>query len=236
MFAARLIGNLEHPPRAADTTPVAPLVLDHPPVDKALLLTAVDAQIPRRRACARPSHLRHRPSFRKPLAESYRALTGNRQLSPFIAGVDEFTCALHEAQASQPDRPVVLDDTITWGRLIAFVLKQPVLAEACGFIGETTVPLPDPAFFAKGGWLYIDLHDTSDYAAAPAGFTSLYAARIPPLNEDRPLYAAVLFPVDGADPLDDVYREAERYSSGFARMVHGAQTRRPRRCHPPRLG
>jgi MFS family permease len=55
--------------------------------------------------------------------------------------------------------------------LIAFVLKQPVLAEACGFIGETTVPLPDPAFFAKGGWLYIDLHDTSDYAAAPAGFT-----------------------------------------------------------------
>lgn len=223
VFAARLIGNLEHPPRAADTTPVGPLLLDRPPVDKALLLNQLTREfhvVPRVPPAAPPA----RPSFRKPLAESYRALTGNRQLSSFIAGVDEFTCALHEAQASQPDRPAVLDDTITWGRLIAFVLKQPVLAEACGFIGEATVPLPDPAFFASGGWLYIDLHDTSDYAAAPPGFTSLYAARIPPLNEDRPLYAAVLFPVDGADPLDDVYREAERYNGGFARMVHGAQT------------
>ena len=219
---ARLIGNLEHPPRAADTTSVAPLVLDRPPVDKALLLSALTTKIrvvPRVAPVAPPALA----LFRKPLAESYRALTGNRQLSPFITGADEFNCALHDAQTSQPDRPVALDDGIHWGRLIAFVLKQPVLAEACGFIGETTVPLPDPAFFAKGGWLYIDLHDTSDYAAAPAGFTSLYAARIPPLNEDRPLYAAVLFPVDGADPLDDAYREAERYSSGFARMVHGAQ-------------
>ena len=222
VFAARLVGNLEHPPRAADTTPVAPLQLDHPPVDKALLLSQLTREfrvVPRVPPAVPPA----RPSFRKPLAASYRALTGNRQLSPFIAGVDEFTCALHDAQTSQPDRPVVLEDTITWGRLIAFVLKQPVLAEACGFIGDTTVPLPDPAFFAGGGWLYVDLHDTSDYAGALPGFTSLYAARIPSLNGDRPLYAAVLFPVDGADPLDDVYREAERYNSGFARMVHGAQ-------------
>ena len=36
-----------------------------------------------------------------------------------------------------------------WGRLIAFVLKQPVLAEACGFIGETTVPLPDPGILRE---------------------------------------------------------------------------------------
>ena len=223
VFAARLIGNLDHPPRAADTTPVAPLFLDHPPVDKALLLSQLTREF---RVVARvpPAAPPAQPSFRKPLTESYRALAGNRQLSPFIAGVDEFTCALHEAQTSQPDRPVVLEDTITWGRLIAFVLKQPVLAEACGFIGDVTVPLPDPAFFAGGGWLYVDLHDSSDYAAAAPGFTSLYAARIPPLNEDRPLYAAVLFPVDGADPLDDVYREAERYNAGFARMVHGAQT------------
>ena len=224
VFAARLIGNLENPPRAADTTTVAPLVIDRPPVDKALLLSELTSKvriIPRPVAVAGAAI----PSFRKPLAESYRALTGNRQLSPFIVGADAFDCALHDAHTSQPDEPAVLEDGVTWGRLIAFVLKQPVLAEACGFIGETTVSLPDPAFFTKGGWLYIDLHDTSDYAAAPPGFTSLYAARIPPLNEDRPLYAAVLFPVDGADPLDDVYREAERYSSGFARMVHGAQTK-----------
>jgi hypothetical protein len=166
VFAARLIGNLEHPPRAADTTTVAPLVIDRPPVDKALLLSALTDKI---RIVDRPVAAAGAalPSFRKPLAESYRALTGKRQLSPFIVGADAFDCALHDAHASQPEKPAVLEDGVTWGRLVAFVLKQAVLAEACGFIGETTVPLPDPAFFTKGGWLYIDLHDTSDYVAAP---------------------------------------------------------------------
>ena len=223
VFAARLVGDLEHEPRSAGATTVAPLILDNPPVNKATLLTALTGKFT---VVARdkPVDIGTGASFRKPLAGSYRALTGNRELSKYIVGEDEFACALHEAQASQPPQPVVLEDKVTWGRLIAFVIKQPTLAGACGFFGETSVPLPDPAFFAKGGWLYIDHHDTSDYAAAPAGFTSLYAARIPPLGAvDRPLYAAVLFPVDGVNPLDDVYREAERYSSGFARMVHGAQ-------------
>jgi hypothetical protein len=225
VFAARLIGDLEHEPRSAAATTVSPLVMDNPPNDKAALLSALAAEfnvVPR----DKPVELGVGSSFRKPLAPSYRTLTGNRELSKYIVGEDAFACALHSAQASQPSQPVELEDKITWGRLIAFVLKQPVLAEACGFIGETSVPLPDPAFFAKGGWLYIDHDDSGDYAAAaaPAGFTSLYAARIPPLGAvDRPLYAAVLFPVDGVNPLDDVYREAERYSSGFARMVHGAQ-------------
>ncbi len=223
VFAARLIGSLNDLPVSAQATTVAPLVLDRPPADKALLLSELTRQfriVPR----VAPVAAGPLPSFRKPLAESYRALTGNRQLSSYIAGAGDFECALHDAQASQPAAPAVLDDGITWGRLISFVLKQPALAEACGFIGAATVTLPDPALFAQGGWLYIDLHDTSAYAAAPAGFTSLYAARIPPLSVDGPLYGAVLFPVDGANPVDDVYREAERYSTGFARMVHGAQT------------
>jgi hypothetical protein len=222
VFAAHLIGNLDHQPQAADATLVGPLTLERPPVDKAVLLSELTRQfrvVPR----VAPVDRGALASFRKPLTASYRALAGNRQLSRFIVGADAFACVLHEAQASQPPEPVALDDGVTWGRLIAFVLKQPTLAEACGFMGEATVTLPDPALFARGGWLFIDLHETSDYAAAPAGFTSLYAARIPPLGEDRPLYAAVLFPVDGANPLDDGYREAERYSFGFARMVHGAQ-------------
>ena len=222
VFKAHLIGNLDNLPRAADSVTDGPLLPDRPPLNKAPLLAELAVEF---KVIDRPVAVAGgAPLFRKPLAASYLALTGDRELSPFIASANDFDCALNEAQASQPVEPVVLEDGFTWGRITAFVLKQPVLAEACGFIGELTVNLPDPAFYAQGGWLYIDLHETSDYFVAAPGFTSVYAARIPALSEDRPLYAAVLFPVDGANPADDVYREAERYSTGFARMVHGAQT------------
>lgn len=227
IFAARLIGGLDNLPRAADGISVGPLLLLKPPADKAALFSELKNHftIVNRPPVGAPPAGAAPPSFRKPLAESYHALVGDRLMSSSIATADDFHCALHDAHASQPDLPVVLDKTLTWARLTAYLLKQPVLAEACGFMGETTVTLDDPALFAEGGWLYLDLDATSDYSAAAAGFTSLYAARIPPLAAERPLFAAVLFPVGGADPVDDVYRESERYDQGFMRLVHGAQSK-----------
>ena len=92
-------------------------------------------------------------------------------------------------------------------------------------MGQTTVTPANPAMFDKGGWLFLDLHATSDYAGI-AGFVARYAARIPPLTVSRPLFAPVLFPVDNpaATVADDVFREAEIYDRGFAREVHGAHT------------
>ncbi len=56
------------------------------------------------------------------------------------------------------------------------------------------------------------------------------AARIPPLeaNDDRALFAAVLFPVmkNGQNPdgiYDELFIEAARYSDGFAGLVHSYQ-------------
>ncbi|QOY90166.1 hypothetical protein [Paludibaculum fermentans] len=222
VFTAQLIDHPDSLPQAADAEPVGPLVLEPEPLNKAALLAALRGEfriVPRPVAVGAAA-----PSFRKPVTDSYRALTGNREMSRFMASADDFDCALHEAQGSQPALPIELDDSVTWGRIVAMVLKQPALAEACGFIGQATVTVPDPARLAKGGWLYIDLDASSDYFGAAAGFRSVYAARLPALNENRTLYAAVLFPVDGADPADDVYREAERYSAGFSRMVHCAQT------------
>jgi hypothetical protein len=222
VFTARVISGLDQLPRAADAAQIGPLTLVKPPLGKAALLSELTQHF---QIVSRPKAVgAAQPSFRKPLAESYRALVGDRQMSTSIVSPDEFECALHDAHTSQPPGPVELDSGVTWARLVAFLLKQPVLAEACGFMGETTVTLPDPTLFAEGGWLYLDLHDTSDYFGAPGGFTSLYAARIPSLDGERPLFAAVLFPVDGAAPVDDVYREAERYGFGFMRLVHGAQT------------
>ena len=68
VFAARLIGDLEHEPRSADATTVAPLILDNPPVNKALLLTALTGKFT---VVARdtPVEVGTGASFRKPLAE-----------------------------------------------------------------------------------------------------------------------------------------------------------------------
>ncbi len=44
-----------------------------------------------------------------------------------------------------------------------------------------------------------------------------------PLAEAKALFSPVLFPVDGDAITDDVFREAELYEDGIAKIVHGAQ-------------
>lgn len=220
VFEANVIPGLDRLPRTADATGLGPLLLRDPPVNKEALFTALEQEF----------HIKARvprgvtATFLKPITESYLALTGRRQLSRYLTSEKDFECALHDAQSSQPSKPEVLSDEVTWGQLMAYALRQPTLAKALGLIGEATIDFVDPAVFEKGGWLYISLHASSDYSAVPFPFKALYAARIPPLNAKRSLYAAVLFPVDGTQVDDDVFREAERYDLGFARMIHGAQT------------
>jgi hypothetical protein len=106
--------------------------------------------------------------------------------------------------------------------VLALALRQPRLAEELGLMGEAVIT-PDAGLFARGGWLHVALDAASD-GAGVAGVAVSYAARIPPLAQSRPLYAAVLFPIDKANlVLDDIERDAQRYDHGHARMVHGAQ-------------
>ena len=125
----------------------------------------------------------------------------------------------------QPPPPA----TVTWGRVIGFAMRQPLLASALGLLYTATVTLPSPAFFSSGGWLYLTLDPSSDFSAQLAVNPALmqpYAARIPVLSAARSLYAAVLFPVLSTPPsgsYDDVFTEAEDYDDGFAKIVHGAQ-------------
>lgn len=221
-FEARFIGSLDHLPREADALAVGPLILDEPPLQKAALfaelatLFKVVSADPRSPPPAAP------PRFRKAVTASYRDLVGSRQLSQWLANEDDYTCALHEGHANQPDKPVVLSDARRWGEVLAFALRQPKLAMALGLMGQARVTPPNAAFYTHGGWLYLDLHASGD-GAGVAGLVSTYAARIPPLDADRGLYASVLFPVDGAIVADDAFRDAERYERGFARLVHATQ-------------
>src|SRR5262245_46262966 len=193
VFQANLIGSLRHLPVRGDATPVGPLVPVVAPDNKAALFAELTNQF-NITGVRVPSV---KPKFRKSLTESYRALVGNRRRSTYLVDSEEFACALHQGAQDQPD-PVVLSDSVTWGKVIAFVLRQPNLAIRLGLLVETTFQLPTPDFFAQGGWLYIDLHPTSDYAGDNT-IAARYAARVPALSADpRALFAPVLFPVTDA--------------------------------------
>jgi hypothetical protein len=129
-------------------------------------------------------------------------------------------------------------DEVSWGKVFAYALRQPLLASELGMIYATTIEV-DAAPFEHGGWLYIDLAEGSafrDQQQADDDFLKKYAARIPPLTADasRSLFAPILFPVlfkknaGDPDPLpdgtfDQLLIETAEYDDGFAKIVHAHQ-------------
>ena len=96
---------------------------------------------------------------------------------------------------------------------------------------------------SRGGWLYVDLADGSDYAAqqtADATFIRRYAARIPragtgsrasssppccfPCSRRRPT------PTRAPGNYDQLFIEAAEYDDGFAKIVHGSAAGQPATC------
>lgn len=139
-------------------------------------------------------------------------------------------------------------DTVNWGNVFAYALRQPLLGEQLGIIYKTKLQI-QPGDFPEGGWLYIDLAAGSDYfqqqqevdeynktKPAKEAFAKRYAARIPALKPGgkRQVFAPLLFPVlfkaNAADPdpvpegkLDQIQIEASEYDDGFAKIVHAHQ-------------
>ncbi len=171
-------------------------------------------------------------SIWKYLPRSYREsflFTGPRTRSARTD--DAYACAIKKDKTYNPLFQVTPDD-VSWGKVYAYCLRQPLLAERLGLIRQATFKL-DPSWFAKGGFVFVDLAAGGDYAAQAAAdptFLKRYAARIPALTETakRQLFAAVLLPVLSGPPpstlnYDDVLIEAAGYDDGFAKIVHGMQ-------------
>ena len=126
---------------------------------------------------------------------------------------DSYFCALREAKKIPGFQQS--GKAISWGKVFAFILRQPQLAKETGILYETDFIL-NAGEYEKGGWLYIDIDSQSDYRAQQDATTSLvnnsanddfiktdglfiknYAARIPALTLGNPrsLFAALHFPV-----------------------------------------
>ena len=178
---------------------------------------------------------------RKYLPESYRNSFNFTAPRTKDAAIDDaYHCAIKENRDINPAFvPTV--NSLSWGKVFAFCLRQPALAERVGFVYETTFDI-DPAFVKNGGWLYVDLADGCDYKQAMDNDQKLvkrFAARLPKLKKDdtRALFAAIQFPVlidQPADPanidipvapanMDELLIETSQYDDGFCKIVHANQ-------------
>ncbi|MEM8962290.1 MAG: hypothetical protein AAGD38_12475 [Acidobacteriota bacterium] len=228
---AALIPGLDRLPRSADVT-------DRPQLDLATsavrrqVFTELAAQLdidPNLDAgIANPR--RAGRQIKKFLPMSYRqsfSWAGPR--NPWAVIDDEYACALRNAcRLRKP--PVPATTTIAWGQAVAYLLRQPVAAIAGGIVYETKLE-PSANVFANGGWLYLGLRPGTAWAAQTAAQPDLlatWAARIPPLQAERPLFAPVLFPIADPPPAgdyDELFAEVASYDDGFAKVVYCDQAR-----------
>ena len=226
-FVAQLIPSLENLPAPAGVTAQVPLTTVSPTGVRSLFqqLAAQFSIVPNA-----PGQTPRRVGYstRKYLPDSYRnAFNFDRPSTPFALTDDTYHCLLENWPVKTPQPPPPA--TVTWGRVIGFAMRQPLLASALGLLYTATVPLPSPTFFSNGGWLYLTFDPSSDFSpqlAVKPALMQPYAARIPALTAARPLYAAVLFPALSTPPTgsyDDVFTETEDYDDGFAKIVHGVQ-------------
>ena len=156
---------------------------------------------------------------------------------------DSYHCAIKEPAKKKPGWKN--SDDMSWGQVFAHILRQPMLAKACGIIYSTEITISDnPEWYEKGSYIYVDLvnADYNDiqerlFEDADGPFVKRYAARLPKLviNEPRPVFAPLLFPVlyrqatslvdpePPKAPWDQIFAELNEYNDGFAKIVHAAQ-------------
>ena len=169
----------------------------------------------------------------KSLPKSYTlAFPFERPRSSDLRVGDGFGCAL---RAQAPGLNATLpppDNKISWGQVISYALRQPVLAQDLGLVYSASIPL-SPALLTNGGFIWVGLDTSSnanpwvnDFQANPDTVKS-YAARLPALDSthNRSLFAATLFPIVPTPPanLDEAQLEADEYDDGFAQIVHSNQ-------------
>lgn len=170
--------------------------------------------------------------IRKYLPLSYRAAFNFTTVRTEFAKIDDgYQCAIKCAPKPDPGFGPS-SNKIPWGRVIAFCLRQPLLAERIGLLHKFPLDLPSANYFADGGWVYFELtSDLADFDINPANVAvqlKHYAARIPPIEGPRQLFGALLFPVV-EDPTqlkgqyDTLKIEAGDYDDGFAKIVHAFQ-------------
>ena len=169
----------------------------------------------------------------KYLPLSYRSAIGYTPGgSSLVKTGSEYRCARTQNLPAQlTDKPPKIDSptTISWGMIVAQLLKNLVLAAAVGLVREITIPITDTVLVRDGDFVYFTLSSTSDAASLLLNPVDLkvYATKFPTLKpgEKKSLYSACLFSLAEVTTVDysQIIAEVEDYNDGFAKAVHCAQ-------------
>src|SRR6266496_2540463 len=195
------------------------------PANALALFNAIGAQFP----IAAPGPLGYRQArakveFRKQLPASYTSAFAFERAGPGTTTSSEFGCSLRDTPVGtlKDDKP---PNTITWGAVLSFALRQPLLARALGLLHDVTIPVAPSMLLNAGGWLFIELDPAGPIVLANKDAVRRYAARMPTLAATaRSLFAAVLLPVGlTTSEYDEAMAESAIYDDGFAKIVHAAQ-------------
>ncbi len=203
------------------------------PSERGLVFEALEALFKPSVAAALPVRSSER-TLHKYLAPSYRNAFAFVSPRTELASIDdEYKCMLR-CPPKQP-LPKPAPPSYSWIDALGYAMRQPMVLRAAGLLHTIEVTLPTPDLYAEGGWLFLTLDASSDYASsAPLpGFLRSFATRVPSLSAatKRPIFTAVLFPAfadAGAaaatgDSYDEIFPEAIRFDDGFAKIVHAAQ-------------
>ena len=240
-FVAKIVSGVSGMPGATPALPLLPLATAQPtmvrPLFEALanqfkisnqgvLNTNLNVNAP---SAVAPAPTTLDKSVKKYLPHSYRqSFNFVAPRTPNAVIDDSYHCAVRDATPNPAFKPSPED--INWGQVFASAMRQPQLAEALGIIYRSQLTV-EASYFPKGGWLYIDLADDSDYKAqqtVDSTFIKRYAARIPVLEigKSRSVFGAIQFPVLPVVPpgnYDEIFIEATDYDDGFAKIVHAFQ-------------
>lgn len=225
-FELRFIADLTQLP----TFGAAATVLDQfspAPPDAAAICAALNAQFSIDASVGPIDGRIGAPRIVKYAPPAYRQATGYGGDNPFLLTDDSYRCAINAP--IPPGTSVKVEPPVmSWGKVLAQALRQPLLAEAIGLVRPFAVA-PPADIVVDGGWLYVALKSGSPWngLAGTPGAMRFYAARIPPLTEPRALFTPVLFPVATAPTpgvaWDDLFRESIEYDDGFAKAVYVRQ-------------
>jgi hypothetical protein len=167
-------------------------------------------------------------AIRKQLPPSYTSAFAFERPGPGTTTGNEFGCSLRDtlpAKDTDPKPP----QTVTWGAVLSFALRQPLVARALGLLHDVTIPIASATLLEAGGWLYVELDPAGPIVPLLPDTVRRYAARLPALaagaGAARPLFGAVLFPVGltAAGDYGAALSEAAIYDDGFGKIVHAAQ-------------
>ncbi|MFM6440340.1 MAG: hypothetical protein ACKPGW_36535 [Microcystis panniformis] len=149
-----------------------------------------------------------------------------------LASTDDTYACLLNCPPKTLSKPKPINDSVSWAEALSFCLRQPQLAREIGIVYELEVQVNPFDLLKNGGWLFLGLDASSDYANLinTDGFLRVFGTRIPALKSSRQLFTPVLFPVVD-DPtvtvlpgnFDEAFLEASRFNDGFAKIIHCSQ-------------